>query len=427
MNDIPVSRICGYLLFVLFLLVPLFELRSINYSFFGERSISPALIFYLLCALILVIKRGDYRNEQEPEEKLKIIRYLIFGSLMLFLVAWELLAGEKTVGASTFTLAGMTALFITVQVLFREYGPKIWVQIPSLVMFMAVIYAAFAIVFLYFINGTELTGNIDVVTSADFAFSVRPYQLATIATFAALLGTAVCIGSKQEFYVYWIGPLLGYVVSLTASRSGFVGFWILWVILCVWIARERVKVAGRRQAQVLAAKLIVAAAVSLIAITELLPKTNLFERYSDTNLKIPLPVDHVREQLWRIALKSGPASGQEPIIGVTNFGSFHNAFLDIYVSSGYPALLFFVAFIVIIAIGLLQALNLSTSMRDRTIRFALFLCFVQLMFQALINPILSFSAAWLMLGTFAASLGSLRLVKDDRKWHQTYLRKRMET
>lgn len=413
MNGSPVLRICGHSLFALFIVLPLFEWRGINYSFFGDRSISLFLILYFLSVVPLVVKRVAHQPEEKTSVELKIFLYLIYGSLALFVATWELLAAENTVGANTFTLIGMAVLFISAQILFREYRSKIWKHVPQVVMCMAGIYATSAILFLHFINGTSLVGYIDVIESAVFTFPVRPWQLSTIATFSALLGAAIIIGSRRELHIYWVVPSLGYVVALTGSRSGFAGFWMLWLVLCVWIVRERIKADGRRRAQALAAKLIGATLIGLIALT-VLPKTNLFDRYNAALESATVPSESAREHLWRIALKGGPASGQEPIIGTTNFGSFHNAFLDIYVSSGYPAMLSFMAFIVITAIGLIRAFTLSTSIGDRTIRFALFLCFIHLLVHALIHPMLSFTAAWLMLGIFAASLGGPRLVEDDR-------------
>lgn len=420
MNGSPVSRICGYSLFTLFIVLPLFEWRGINYSFFGDRSISLFVILYFLSVVPLVIKQVAHQPEKGTPVEFKIFLYLIYGSLALFIATWELLSAKKTAGANTFTLIGMAVLFISAQIVFRKYSSKIWKHVPHVVMCMAAIYATSAIIFLHFVNGTSLVGYIDVIESPIFTFSVRPWQLATIAAFSALLGTAIIIGSSREWHIYWIVPSLGYVVALTGSRSGFAGFWILWLVLSFWIVRERIKVDGKRRAQALAAKLIGAVLIGLMALT-LLPKTNLFDRYNTAleSAIIPsesaiIPSESARYQLWSSALKGGPASGQEPIIGTTKFGSFHNAFLDIYVSSGYPAMLSFMVLIVTTGIGLIRAFTLSNLISDRTIRFALLLCFIQLLVHALINPMLSFTAAWLMLGIFAASLGVGRLVVDDR-------------
>lgn len=431
MSNRTISLVRVYFLFAIFIALPLFEWRFVNYNLFGSHAISPFVILYFLLLIPLATTRSSYQTEEMPSIEFRVYFILIYISLVSFVVTWKVFAAAKTVGASTFTLVGMVAIFISTNILFSKNRVYIWKQVPRVVMCMAVIYPLLAILFLLLINGSSLIGYVDVVNRADFAFPVRPFQFAVVATFATLLGCAVCIGTRKENHAFWIPPLMGYVVALTGSKSGFAGFWILWAVFCVWIVRERIKAGGKTGGKKLAVRLACSMLVGFVVLL-LLPQTNLLARYAafiespvvlsdkspvvSTNyvLDISTPSDAVRKQLWRIALKNGPSSGQEPNIDGTNFGSFHNVFLDIYVSSGCMALFWFIAFLMVTAIALIRLLYLPSSSRERNIRFALLLCFVELVVQTFINPMLSFSVAWMMLGIITSSVMSPHLVNDKR-------------
>lgn len=409
-HKIQLLRTC--LLFTVFLALPLLEWRYIPYNFFGVHAISPFTILYFILAFLAAVTRRTPSTNKAPSKEFKVYIYSIYVTLILFVLAWQIFSADNTAGATTFSIIGMVLLFISTHFIFCEYGSYIWRATSQVVASMAILYPLAAILFIIFINGSSWIGYVDVINQPNFTFAIRPYQLAMIATFTTLLGSAVWIGSNKTNHVFWAIPLMGYVIAVTGSRSGLIGFWMFWLILCVYVVAEKIKIDGKKMGQNLAMKLICSVALGALVFT-LFPKTILSNRVmslmasgplSKTPIPISIPSESARLRLWQMAMISGPASGVVPRIDATHFGSFHNVFLDIYVSSGYPPLFLFLLFLVITAIALIRSLYNSESYRERIFRFALLLCFAELSIQALINPVLGFSSAWIMMGMMAASI-----------------------
>lgn len=420
MSSSNVSLVRGYLLLAVFVALPLFEWRSSSYDFFGNRAISPFVILYLLLVLPNAVFQAFHRTYKLPSKEFRIYLLSIYIFLILFIITWELFSAEKTAGASTFTLIGMFFLFITSHILFSQYRSFMWKNIPTVVMLMAVIYPFIAIVFLVFFNDTYWTGYVDVVTSQENTLPIRPFQMTMIVTFATLIGCAACVGSRKEKYVLWIILLMGYVVSLTSSKSGILLFGALLLLFSIILVREKIRFFGRKSVQLFSLKLISLIFIGIIVLS-FLPQTSLGQRVetfiitlvdSSSSGGMPTFDESPRMSLWRAALNNGPASGKEPILGVTNFGSYHNVFIDIYVSSGYPALISFIIMLIVIGISLIRSLQISRTYQLRIARYALLLCFTGLIAQSFINPLLSSSVTWMMLGIIAASLTSSQLAND---------------
>ncbi len=397
-------------LFTSFLLAPFSELRTINYSLSGQRTISIAMVLFLFVVTIDFFRALRDIGSKHMLQKLMPVAYLM-GALALFMLHkilfWAVL--PYTSPTALYTLGGVTIVMVLSFFSLAKYGEN---EILVFVFQYCLVMALFLLV--VYLSARLFNFNIvyqgpDIV-SLPFPYFFRPYQAATLGAIVLILGSGAAISLGRRYILYFIVPVLVLAVAQTGCRSVMWLLTSLWLIMLVYYALNRnlIPVHTRASLSHLLLSTILAAALLALFIDEQSLRAVSFLFSNPLNL-LTATADAPRHGMWLAALKSYFYGTPFPIIGQ---GSLHNVYLDILINGGLVALMFFVLFIGLMIHSVAKLTKSNKASLNQPMYMTLLMALLLIVGEFYANPMLSFPFVWMSFGLILALLSINRLSKQ---------------